>query len=174
MADSSGLPPLHLQLAGPAARPAGHPDHAFVLPSLAVGEYPTPEDAGWLRDVCRVSAVISLQDDLDLARKGVSLEALRRAYRGAAIAFSRYPVADGDAVALRAVLDAVVADVHQRLAGGERLYLHCNAGLNRAPTVAVAYLHRHHGLGLDEACAAVKAQRACVPYMRALRAHYGD
>jgi hypothetical protein len=174
MADSSGLPPLHLQLAGPAVRPAGHPDHAFVLPALAVGEYPTPEDSAWLRDTCRVSAVISLQDDLDLERKGVSLEALRRAYRGVAIAFARYPVADGDAGALRAVLDAVVADLHQRLAAGARVYLHCNAGLNRAPTVAVAYLHRHHGLSLDAACGAVKAQRPCVPYMRALRAHYGD
>ncbi|HSP96288.1 MAG TPA: dual specificity protein phosphatase family protein [Candidatus Dormibacteraeota bacterium] len=174
MADSSGLPPLHLQLAGPAARPAGHPDHAFVLPALAVGEYPTPDDAGWLRDTCRVSAVISLQDDHDLERKGVRLDALRRAYGRVAIAFARYPVADGDAVALRGVLDAVVTDLHQRLAGGERVYLHCNAGLNRAPTVAVAYLHRHHGLTLDDACAAVKARRACVPYMRALRAHYGD
>lgn len=173
MTDGDGLPPLHLQLAGPAARPAGHPDHAFVLPALAVGEYPTPEDAAWLRDRCRVDAVISLQDDLDLERKGVALTALRRAYRAAGIAFARYPVADGDADALRAVLDAVVADLHQRLAAGARVYLHCNAGFNRAPTVAVAYLHRHHALGLDAACAAVKARRACVPYLRALRAHYG-
>ena len=28
MHDGSGLPPLHLQLAGPAARPAGHPGRA--------------------------------------------------------------------------------------------------------------------------------------------------
>jgi hypothetical protein len=174
MANSGGLPPLHLQLAGPAARPSGHPDHAFVLPALAVGEYPTPEDARWLRDTCRVSAVISLQDDLDLDRKGVRLSALRRAYEHAAIAFARYPVADGDAVGLRAVLDAVVTDLHQRLAAGERVYLHCNAGLNRAPTVAVAYLHRHQGMSLDDACAAVKSRRACVPYMRALRAHYEE
>jgi hypothetical protein len=172
MADSGGLPPLHLQLAGPAARPSGHPDHTFVLPALAVGEYPTPEDAAWLHDTCGVTAVISLQDDLDLDRKGLALASLQAAYRRAAIAFARYPVADGDAGALRTVLDEVVRDVHARLAGGERIYLHCNAGLNRAPTVAVAYLHRHHGLTLDHACATVKAVRACVPYMRALRAHY--
>ena len=172
MRDGSGLPPLHLQLAGPAARPAGHPGHAFVLPALAVGEYPTPEDAGWLRHTCQVSSVISLQDDLDLERKGVELSALRRAYDEVAIAFARYPVTDGDAAALCAVIDAVVADLHQRLSAGGRVYLHCNAGLNRAPSVAVAYLHRHHGMSLDEACAAMKARRACVPYMRALRTHY--
>lgn len=171
MRDPSGLPPLHLQLAGPAARPAGYPDHAFVLPALAVGEYPTPEDARWLRDDCGVQAVLSLQDDLDLERKGLRLAALRRAYAEMTIAFARYPVADGDAAALLAVLDPVLADLHERLQRGERVYLHCNAGLNRAPTVAVAYLHRHHGLALEEACAAVKSRRACVPYMRALRTH---
>jgi protein-tyrosine phosphatase len=174
MADASGLPPLHLQLAGPSVRPTGHPDHAFVLPTLAVGEYPTPEDAAWLRDDCGVSAVISLQDDLDLDRKGVRITALRAAYRDAGIAFARYPVADGDAAALRTVLDAVVDELHARLAAGERVFLHCNAGLNRAPSVAVAYLHRHHGLALDDACATVKALRPCVPYMRALHAHYDD
>ena len=61
MSDPNGLPPLHLQLAGPAARPHGHPDHHFVVDGLAIGEYPTPEDAptepitaygvtGWLED----------------------------------------------------------------------------------------------------------------------------
>ncbi|MBX3027689.1 dual specificity protein phosphatase family protein [bacterium] len=172
MTDHTDLPPLHLQLAGPAARPAGHPGHAFVLPALAVGEYPTPEDATWLRHTCGVSAVISLQDDLDLERKGVPLSALHRAYERVAIAFSRYPIADGDAAALCRMLDRILADLHGRLGKGERVYLHCNAGLNRAPTVAVAYLHRHHGLSLDDACAAVKSRRACVPYMRALRTHY--
>jgi protein-tyrosine phosphatase len=66
----------------------------------------------------------------------------------------------------------VLQGLHRSLAAGERVYLHCNAGLNRAPTVAVAYLHRHHGLSLEDACAVVKAQRPCVPYMRALHAHF--
>lgn len=172
MSDPLGPPPFHLQLAGPAARPAGHPGHAFVLPALAVGEYPTPEDAVWLRDVCRIGTVISLQDDLDLERKGLRLSALQRAYTAADIALERFPVSDGDAAGLCVVLDRVVAALHARLEAGQRVYLHCNAGLNRAPSVAVAYLHRHHGLALDDACATIKALRPCVPYMRALRQHY--
>lgn len=173
MTRDGSLPPLHLQLAGPAVRPAGHPDHAFVLPPLAVGEYPTPEDADWLRDRCGIGTVINLQDDLDLERKGVRLRDLVAAYQRVGIELRRYPVADGDATALCDVLDTVLADLHGRLATHARVYLHCNAGLNRAPTVAVAYLYRHRGLSLDQACAAVKARRACVPYMRALRHHYG-
>src|SRR5262245_63809257 len=69
----SDLPPLHLQLAGPAARPNGHPDHAFVTERLAIGEYPTPEDVSWLHATPAFTAVVSLQDDADLDRKGLSL-----------------------------------------------------------------------------------------------------
>jgi protein-tyrosine phosphatase len=56
--------------------------------------------------------------------------------------------------------------------GGARLYLHCNAGMNRAPTVAIAYLHRHQGFAIGVARDYVKRRRPCVPYMTLLEAHY--
>ncbi len=167
------LPPLHLQLAGPAARPNGYPDHNFVLPDLAIGEYPTPEDAAWLRDVQDFAAVVSLQDDEDLHRKGLRLPALNRAYAAVGIMLHRHPAEDGNVDSLRVVLDAAVAALHDHLSRGERVYLHCNAGLNRAPTVAIAYLHVHRGLSLAAARDHVKAARACVPYMRLLEKHDG-
>jgi len=172
VSERDGLPPLHLQLAGPAARPSGHPDHAFVLEQLAIGEYPTPEDAVWLRGTPAITAVVSLQDDADLDRKGISLFTLERAYAAHGIHFHRIPVPDGDGVVLRARLDEAVGLVADLLARGERVYLHCNAGLNRAPTVAIAYLHAHRGYALQDACDFVKARRPCVPYMRLLSEHY--
>lgn len=172
MSGDGGLPPLHLQLAGPAARPSGHPDHSFVLDVLAIGEYPTPEDVDWLRGTPAISAVVCLQDDVDLDRKGLLLSALERAYTAGGISFHRVPLPDGDAEAIRARLDETVALVAGLIERGERVYLHCNAGLNRAPTVAIAYLHVHRGHTLEAACALVKSRRACVPYMRTLQAHY--
>jgi protein-tyrosine phosphatase len=171
--DRTGQPPLHLQLAGPAARPSGHPDHAAILEQLLIGEYPTPEDAEWLHGSRAVSAVVSLQDETDLDRKGLSLSALQRAYAAYGMHFHRVGVADGDVEQLRERLDDVVALIAELIQHGERVYVHCNAGLNRAPTVAIAYLHVHRGLSLDAACALVKAQRPCVPYMRLLASHYG-
>ncbi|MGH7789994.1 MAG: dual specificity protein phosphatase family protein [Candidatus Binatia bacterium] len=167
------LPPLYLQLAGPAARPSGHPGHAFVLPELAVGEYPTPDDAVWLRQRPGIDAVVSLQDDIDLERKGLDLRALEVAYAAQGIAFHRIPVTDGEAEMLRAHIDALVSLLDGLLRAGRRVYLHCNAGLNRAPTVAIAYLHVHRGHRLDAARDLVKARRPCVPFMRMLAAHYG-
>jgi protein-tyrosine phosphatase len=166
------LPPIWLQLAGPAARPAGHPDATRIVSGLYVGEYPTPDDCEWLRGL-GVAAVLCLQDDADLGRKGLDLGELKRAYEKAKLRFHRVPVADGDATMLVAHLDATVTWLAQRIEAGEEVYLHCNAGLNRAPTVAVAYLHVCHGMGLFEARDLVKSRRPCVPYMRALEEYYG-
>jgi len=167
------LPPLHLQLAGPSVRPNGRPSYAFVSDELAIGEYPTPEDAAWLRTTHDFGAVVSLQDELDLHRKGLDLRALTDAYAAQRVTFTHHPVADGDPIAMRRILDAAVASVHAQCRAGRRVYLHCNAGVNRAPTVAIAYLHVHGGLSLEAARTRVKAARACVPYWRVLVAHYG-
>jgi protein-tyrosine phosphatase len=161
------------QLAGPAVRTGGCPDLAFVLPDLIVGEYPTPADAEWLRAVHGVSSVLCLQDEIDLARKGLELGSLREAYARAGVGFAHVPIPDGDQALLGARLEETLSTLRGLLTSGERVYLHCNGGLNRAPTVAVAYLHACHGLSLDEACAVVKRHRPCVPYMQLLRRHYG-
>jgi protein-tyrosine phosphatase len=172
MTDATGVPPVSRQLAGPVARPKGHPNHAFVVPLLGVGEYPTVEDAGWLGDAVNVRAVVSLQDDVDLYRKGLRAANLAQALATQGIAWHRHPIGDGDLTAMDGAIDAVVHCIHQHIGGGERVYLHCNAGFNRAPTVAIAYLCMHGDLSLDAACAVVKSVRPCVPYMQLLRTRY--
>ena len=44
--------------------------------------------------------------------------------------------------------------------------------MNRAPTIAIAYLHVHRGLGLHAARDFLKQRRHCVPYMTVLEARY--
>jgi protein-tyrosine phosphatase len=165
-------PPLWRWAGSPAVRPAGHPEFAEILPNLLVGEYPTPDDAVWLRSVQRVTAVLSLQDDADLASKGLLLEEIENAFQLHRLRFHRMPVPDCDNDFLRARLDAIVAQLRQLHDDGERVYLHCNAGMNRAPTVAIAYLHVHHAMSLTQAREFVKQRRHCVPYMQVLEARY--
>jgi protein-tyrosine phosphatase len=165
-------PPLWRWVGSPAVRPAGHPEFAEILPNLLVGEYPTPDDAPWLRAVERVTAVLSLQDDADLASKGLELGEIERVYRAHSLRFHRMPVPDCDNDFLQARLDDIVSQLRALHDEGERVYLHCNAGMNRAPTVAIAYLHVHHAMSLDEARDFVKGRRHCVPYMRVLEARY--
>jgi len=165
--------PRSFGLVGPAPRPGALPSVSVIRPALLVGEYPTPDDAAWLRDEHGVTVVVSLQDDADLASKGLRLAALERAYREHGLAFHRIPVPDGDDRNLAARLGEIVALVGEVIDAGGRVYLHCNAGFNRAPTAAIAYLHVREGLPLAAARDAVKRLRHCVPYMRALEAYFG-
>ena len=58
-------------------------------------------------------------------------------------------------------------DISERLdallRNGRTVYLHCTEGINRAPSVALAYLVRHEGLEVDEALAEL---RGCDPGAR--------
>ncbi|TMA83862.1 MAG: hypothetical protein E6J71_25230 [Deltaproteobacteria bacterium] len=156
----------------PAVRPE-RPSVSVIRPNLLVGEYPNPEDVAWLRDAHGVTTVLSLQDDADLASKNLQLRDLELAYRREGLAFHRVPVPDGATEVLADRLPVIVTLLAELVARGERVYLHCNAGMNRAPTVAIAYLHTHEGLPLAVACEDVKAKRHCVPYMRVLQAQHG-
>jgi len=156
----------------PSVRP-DRPSLAVIRPDLLVGEYPNPEDVAWLRDTHGVTAVVSLQDDADLASKNLALRELARVYRQERVSFHHMPVPDGATEVLADRLPAIVTLLVELVARGERVYLHCSAGMNRAPTVAIAYLHVQEGLPLAVARDDVKARRHCVPYMRALEAQYG-
>jgi atypical dual specificity phosphatase len=167
-------PSLRDRILAPSGRRGVHPEVAVILDHLRVGECPGADDVQWLRAAHGVNAVVSLQDDADLLHKNLRLSELTAAYRRHGVAFHRLPVADGDAAMLAARLPEALDLLHGLLSNGASVFLHCNAGLNRAPTVAIAYLHVHAGYALRAARDHVKARRACVPYWSLLVQRYGD
>lgn len=158
----------------PFMRPAGRPGVSPILDgALLIGEYPTPDDVVWLREEHGVDAVLSLQDDFDLAYKSLDAAALSRAYAGAGVQWHRFGITDGDSSDVPRVLGVVLETLHGLLEKRRCVYVHCNAGFNRAPTIAIAYLHAHCGLGIDEAYEKVRERRACAPYLTVLRGYFG-
>lgn len=160
-----------LGIATPALRFSGRPGvSAMPLPGLLVGEYPAPSDVRWLREEHRVDAVLCLQDEYDLAAKRIDPAVLAEAYRREGIGFHHLPVTDGDIPGLVSRFPAILGILDDLLGSGRRVYLHCNAGFNRAPTVAIAYLRTRASMNLAEAWHAVRNHRPCAPYRRALAA----
>ncbi|HVM95894.1 MAG TPA: dual specificity protein phosphatase family protein [Candidatus Acidoferrales bacterium] len=157
---------------GPPQRPSNRPNLDIILPELLIGEYPTPADAAWLRTTYGVTAVVNVQDDGDLLSKGLRVRDLEASYRAHGISFHRLPITDCDAEMLMERLEPAVALIDAAIRAGSTVYLHCNAGMNRAPTIAIAYLHVHRRLPLLEARDFVKARRQCLPYMSVLEARY--
>jgi protein-tyrosine phosphatase len=156
-----------------AARIYGRPSVTEIRRELLIGEFPRVEDIPWLKQEFAISAVQNLQDDEDLAIHGLRESELVRAYHESGIKIVRTPIQDGSADAMGERLDAALGALAELVGGGERVYLHCNAGLNRAPTLAIAHLRAHCQMSLDEACAHVKARRACGPFMTILENHFG-
>jgi protein-tyrosine phosphatase len=155
-------------------RAGGRPSVTELCRQLLIGEYPRYEDVIWLRDTFEVTAVHSLQDDEDLRFNGLDIAALRAACDQNGITLVRTPIPDGSANALAGRLKEALEHLEALVRANQRVYLHCNAGMNRAPTVAIAFMHAFYNMPLPEALAYVKQRRACGPFMTVLEDYFAS
>src|ERR1700674_88000 len=161
--------PAHQTLATRSSRPSV----TEISSGLLVGEFPRPDDIAWLKSEFGVTAIHNLQDDEDLTLNGLRERELAEACRQSGIKFVRTQIQDGSADAMAERLGDTLGALTGLISEGERVYLHCNAGLNRAPTLAIAYLRAHGQMSLDEALARVKRRRSCGPFMTVLEDYFG-
>jgi len=144
-------------------------DYTEISPDLVVGSRPDAgADARLLRGQLAVTAVLSLQTDADLARRGEDWAAVAAHYRAAGLVADRLPITDFDAGDLRHRLPEAAERVERLVRTPHRLYLHCTLGLNRAPTVAIAWLAWHRAMPLARAWQQVTAARSCEPDFESL------
>jgi len=143
-------------------------DYNRILPHLLVGTYlESAQEVQTLHRQDGVTAVLNLQTDEDIRKfYAESLEAL---YAGGGVRLCRVPVRDFDSLDLQQKLPECVRALTHLLEEGHTVYLHCTAGANRAPTVAIAYLHWRLGWDLDSAVKHVEECRGCVPNVEAIR-----
>jgi predicted protein tyrosine phosphatase len=125
-----------------------------ITPRLHVGgQY---RRRGWPRLAARgITAVVNLRTEFDDAAAGVLPEG---------IAPERYlylPTVDDTPPALEQLRQGA-AFIAEEIARGGGVYVHCGAGVGRAPTLAAAYLVST-GLTPDEAWARIRAVR---PFIR--------
>ena len=141
-----------------------------MLPHLLVGSSPTsPEDVALLKREMGVTAVLNLQTEEDFASFEIDWSRLETRYRQLGIDVRRVPVQDFDPDSLRQNLPKCVDALDELLRDGHTVYVHCNMGVNRSPSVAIAYLHWVRSRSLDEAVEHVTARRRCAPYVDAIR-----
>src|SRR5207245_603618 len=149
-------------------RVTGRPSVSEITDLLLVGEYPRVSDIAWLKNQYHVTANHNLQDDEDLRINALDAALLVRTCAEHGIKLVHTPIQDGSADDMASRLADALDDLAALLRERERVYLHCNAGLNRAPTLAIAYLRAHGGMSLNEAMAHVKKRRPCGPFMTVL------
>ena len=144
-------------------------DVSRITPTLLVGSCPRgPQDAGSLQEVHGVSAVLSLQSEDDLRYWQIDWDALCARYRELGIAVHRVPILDFNPDDLRRQLPRAVRTLRDLLDAGGTVFVHCNAGINRSPSVVIAYLYWFAGWALLPAVRHVQTCRSCDPYLAAI------
>jgi hypothetical protein len=138
--------------------------------NLWVSGYPVePADFLRLKRDLGVDAVLSLQTDEDLRELGLKPDLPWRAAVGAGLEYVRCPMRDFDEEAARKGLAQALVELHRLVADGLTVLVHCTAGMNRSPTLALAYIMLVDGLTAQEAVERGKRARPFIrPYERVL------
>ncbi len=122
-----------------------------IRPDLVIGSGPRDaSDLDVLQTEARVSALLSLQHDECLEKQMIDYSAHVQNGRALGLTMARVPLRDFDPDDQRHGLPAAVHSLHHLLSQGHRVYVHCTAGINRAPLVVAAYLMLIEGLDLEE------------------------
>ncbi len=112
-----------------------------ITPRIVIGTCPrTPADLQRIRDGAGVSAVLSLQHDECHAYWSIDYDQMGSAGAEMGLAMDRCPIRDFDIPDMRRKLPKAIGGLARLVAQGHRTYVHCTAGLGRAPLTVLGYL----------------------------------
>lgn len=144
-----------------------------ILEDLIVGScLQVPQDVDTLAQKENVRTILCLQENSDMAYFSLDIAPIQsRCTTRNDIQHLRHAIRDFDPYSLRRRLPGAVALLQQHaLLNGGTSYVHCTAGLGRAPATALAFMWWIKGIPLDEAYALLTGIRPCKPKADAIRA----
>ena len=140
-----------------------------VVPRLFVGSCPTnTDDIDHLKAEYGITAILNLQTDNDFDYCDLDWERIEAHCHDLKIEVRRIPVRDFDGLDLRKKLFPCVQELDELLRNSHTVYIHCNVGAGRSPSVVIAYLVWRQGFNLDEAIEHVARCRFCSPNIEAI------
>lgn len=123
-----------------------------ITDHIVIGTCPMePDDLRRIHDEAGAAGVLSLQHDDCLAYWGINYKVMCRAGTSLGLVMQRRPIRDFDMADVRRCLPGAILMLANMLVQGHRIYVHCTAGMGRAPVVVLGYLTLVAGYSLDEA-----------------------
>ncbi|KAM6598862.1 hypothetical protein CsatA_018471 [Cannabis sativa] len=146
-------------------------NYTLIADNLIVGSQPQkPEDIDHLKQEENVAYILNLQQDKDVEYWGIDLQAIVKRCQELGIRHMRRPARDFDPESLRNGLPKAVSSLEWAISEGKgKVYVHCSAGLGRAPAVAIAYMFWFCGMNLNAAYEKLTSKRPCGPNKGAIR-----
>ncbi|KAG8380953.1 hypothetical protein BUALT_Bualt06G0070100 [Buddleja alternifolia] len=146
-------------------------NYTLITENLIVGSQPQKvEDIDHLKEEHNVAYILNLQQDKDVEYWGIDLQSIITRCKELGIRHMRRPARDFDPDSLRNGLPKAVSSLEWAISEGKgKVYVHCTAGLGRAPAVAIAYMFWFCNMGLNTAYDTLTSKRPCGPNKRAIR-----
>ena len=111
-----------------------------ITPEIIIGTCPmTNDDLKCIHTETCVSAVLSLQHDDCLSHWHIDYDDMLRIAAKLNIKMLRCPIKDFDLPDMRKNLPLAVSTLESLITKGHRTYVHCTAGMGRAPLTVLAY-----------------------------------
>lgn len=112
-----------------------------IREDILIGSCPMgTEDIDRIVAETEATAMLSLQSDVCRAHFGLEYETLRAHGKSHRLSMVNAPMLDFDPPDQRRNLAEAVRSLHELLAAGHRVYVHCTDGYSRAPLVVLGYL----------------------------------
>lgn len=145
--------------------------YSRVTPALYVGPQHRANGKRALTQA-GIAYILNMRSEFDDDAHGLTLDAPPDGSPADARAsYCHLPTPDDEAPSM-AHLAQGIAFIESAIDGGGKVYIHCSAGVGRAPTMAAAYLIRR-GYGADDALDLIRSARPFItitpPQMRRLR-----
>ena len=119
---------------------------------IVIGTCPmTSDDLKIIHTEAGVSAVLSLQHDDCLVYWGVDYQVMYQIGTEIGLKMARCPIRDFDVDDMRLQLPAAISMLTHLITSGHRTYVHCTAGLGRAPLTVLGYLILVENFSPDDA-----------------------
>lgn len=117
-----------------------------------------------------ISSVLSLQTNRDFETHRIDWEKLQNFYQSIGLQVHRFPIKDFDESDMGEKLAEPIKQLNTLLLDGKRVYVHCNAGICRAPATILGYLCNFKGMTLDEGLSYIRDSRPQAnPYISAVK-----
>ena len=138
---------------------------------IFIGPYPQTAGDIDLLAAAKVTAVLNVQTQIDLDHRGVDWTSMTDYYASKGILAVHFPIHDFNEEDLTFKLTEASDRLHTLLLNKHKVYVHCTAGMGRAPAVVVCYLCRFRDFKVHEADAFVRSfRKVSVPNLHAIRA----
>ena len=127
------------------------------------------DDIDYLVEQFAVNSVLSLQSDADIINRQIDMDELVELYQQKQIEFARFSINDFDPDDMAIKLVRPILHLARHVKENKTIFVHCNAGICRAPSTVLAYLNGYENMTLKEGLAFIRQNRPLAnPYLDAI------